>query len=41
MKTELKVPDGWEIKQIDDLFHVITGTTPSTKKINYWEKGAI
>ena len=41
MKSEIEVPDGWEIKNVNDLFHVKNGTTPSTKKMSYWENGSI
>jgi type I restriction enzyme S subunit len=41
MKSELKVPDGWEIKKVSDLFHIKNGTTPSTKESIYWKNGSI
>ena len=31
-----RIPEDWEVKQIRDLFTVETGTTPSTKKPEYW-----
>ena len=41
-KTEIgKIPNDWEVKQIKDVFHVITGTTPSTKNSTYWDNGTI
>jgi len=36
-----KIPKDWEVKAIDDLFVVETGTTPSTKQKAYWEGGTI
>lgn len=30
------IPEDWRVKQIRDLFTVETGTTPSTKKAEYW-----
>lgn len=35
------VPKDWKTHKDDDLFVVETGTTPSTKINDYWEKGAI
>ncbi len=32
-----EVPEGWEKKPIYQLVNVVTGKTPSTKKINYWD----
>ncbi len=34
-----EIPEGWEIKPIDDLADVVGGSTPSTTKANYWEGG--
>lgn len=34
-----KIPKDWKIKAISDLFFVETGTTPSTKNKDYWNKG--
>jgi type I restriction enzyme S subunit len=31
-----KLPKDWRIKEIGELFNVETGTTPSTKKLDYW-----
>ena len=36
-----KIPEEWEAKKVVDLFNVETGTTPSTKKREYWAKGEI
>lgn len=33
------VPEGWEVKPIDDVVSVKGGATPSTKKAEYWEDG--
>ncbi len=41
-ETEIgRIPKEWRVKKIIDLFNVETGTTPSTKKKKYWEKGNI
>jgi type I restriction enzyme S subunit len=41
-KTEIgEIPEGWEVKQIKDVFYVLTGTTPSTKNFAYWDNGTI
>jgi type I restriction enzyme S subunit len=34
-----EIPQGWEIKPVGDLAHVVGGTTPSTKEPCYWEGG--
>jgi type I restriction enzyme S subunit len=40
--TEIgKIPKDWEVVKIKDLFFVETGTTPSTRKKEYWENGTI
>jgi type I restriction enzyme S subunit len=36
-----EIPQDWEIRKIEDLFVVETGTTPSTKRADYWDKGTI
>jgi type I restriction enzyme S subunit len=36
-----KIPKDWEVVKIKDLFFVETGTTPSTRKKEYWENGII
>ena len=35
------IPKKWKVKKIVDLFKIITGTTPSTKQKEYWDKGHI
>ncbi len=34
-----RIPKEWEVVKIHDLFDVETGTTPPTKKKEYWENG--
>lgn len=36
-----EIPKVWNLKQIKDIFKVKTGTTPSTKNLEYWENGNI
>lgn len=36
-----KIPEDWEVRAIEDLFVVETGTTPSTKEEAYWEEGTV
>ena len=36
-----EIPQDWEIRKIEDLFVVETGTTPSTKRADYWDEGTI
>ncbi len=33
------IPEGWEVKPIGDLVKCVGGTTPSTKKPEFWEGG--
>lgn len=41
-ETEIgKIPAGWEIKKVMDLFEVETGTTPATRNAEYWENGTV
>jgi type I restriction enzyme S subunit len=41
-KTKIgKIPENWEVVEIRNIFDVKTGTTPSTKKSEYWENGEI
>ena len=41
-KTEIgKIPTEWDVVPIKELFSVITGTTPSTKQIDYWEPSEV
>ncbi|WP_456418903.1 restriction endonuclease subunit S [Methanocaldococcus infernus] len=37
----LKVPKDWDVKELNKLFDVKTGTTPSTKNKKFWENGNI
>ncbi|HEC87330.1 MAG TPA: hypothetical protein ENI49_05645, partial [Thermoplasmatales archaeon] len=36
-----KIPEDWEVVKLGDVFSVETGTTPSTKREEYWENGRI
>ncbi|WP_081423274.1 restriction endonuclease subunit S [Archaeoglobus fulgidus] len=36
-----RIPEDWEVVRLGDIFNVETGTTPSTKKEEYWENGTI
>jgi type I restriction enzyme S subunit len=36
-----KIPIDWQISEVGELFEVVTGTTPSTKDIDYWNGGNI
>ena len=36
-----KIPKDWEVVRIKDKFIVVTGTTPSTRKKEYWINGEI
>jgi len=41
-ETEVgKIPSDWEISEVGELFEVVTGTTPSTKDMDYWNGGNI
>ncbi|MHB1377606.1 MAG: restriction endonuclease subunit S [Candidatus Humimicrobiaceae bacterium] len=40
-QTQVMIPKTWKLKKIVDLFKIITGTTPSTKQKEYWDKGYI
>ncbi len=35
------MPEGWEIKRIEDVIETIGGGTPSKEKVEYWNSGAI
>ncbi|HAX61399.1 MAG TPA: restriction endonuclease subunit S, partial [Elusimicrobia bacterium] len=37
----LNIPKGWGVHKTADLFEVETGTTPSTKRKDYWKNGTI
>jgi len=40
--TEIgRIPKEWEVTKVSDLFEVETGTTPSTKQLEYWDGGHI
>ncbi len=40
--TEIgKIPKEWDIKTVDNLFTVETGTTPSTLQKDYWNQGTV
>ena len=34
-----EVPEGWEVKNIGDIATIVGGTTPSTRKPEYWDGG--
>ncbi len=36
-----KIPKDWKVVKVKDIFTVETGTTPSTKKKEYWDKGDV
>jgi len=36
-----EIPREWEVVRLGDVFSVETGTTPSTKREEYWENGTI
>jgi type I restriction enzyme S subunit len=36
-----EIPEDWKLETVSDLFTVETGTTPSTKKREYWDDGSI
>ena len=39
-ETEVgKIPSDWKISEVGELFEVVTGTTPSTKDMDYWNGG--
>ncbi|MGB9936317.1 MAG: restriction endonuclease subunit S [Methanobacterium sp.] len=41
-KTSIgEIPDDWSIKQVQDIFEIKTGSTPSTKISEYWENGTV
>ena len=33
------IPDGWEVRALGEITDVVGGTTPSTKKPEYWNEG--
>jgi type I restriction enzyme, S subunit len=34
-----EIPVGWEVKRVSDLAEIVGGTTPSTRKPEFWERG--
>lgn len=36
-----KIPEEWEIKRVEELFEIKTGSTPSTNKKEYWSNAVI
>jgi type I restriction enzyme S subunit len=36
-----EIPKDWEARKVENLFVVETGTTPSTRQVEYWEGGTI
>ncbi len=41
-QTEIgEIPEEWEVKNIAELFDIVTGTTPSTKNNDYWKNGTV
>jgi type I restriction enzyme S subunit len=36
-----EIPASWQVKTVQDLFDVETGTTPSTREPSYWEQGTL
>jgi len=36
-----KIPEGWEIKQVQETFEILGGGTPSTKETAYWDGGKV
>ena len=40
VESELgEIPEGWEVQSIGDVAEVVGGTTPSTKRAEYWKGG--
>ena len=40
--TEIgRIPKDWKVSKVGELFEVVTGTTPSTKDVDYWNGGNI
>ena len=35
-----KIPKGWTVRKVEELFDVETGTTPSTRRGEYWKDGS-
>lgn len=36
-----EIPIDWQVRKVRDIFSVETGTTPSTKRPEYWEEGSV
>lgn len=36
-----KIPEGWEVKTVDETFEILGGGTPSKKEASYWDDGTI
>ena len=36
-----EIPEDWEVKRIKNKYNVVTGATPSSSKVDFWEKGNI
>ena len=34
-----EMPEGWKVKALGELINVVGGSTPSTKKVEYWQEG--
>ncbi|MFZ1320261.1 MAG: restriction endonuclease subunit S [Ignavibacteria bacterium] len=34
-----RIPDKWKVDKVEDIFEIITGTTPSTREAKYWNNG--
>ncbi len=35
------IPEGWEVKSIDEVIETVSGDTPSTKRPEFWENGDV
>lgn len=40
-RTMTHLPQGWEVKKLDDIAEISSGGTPSRNKNEYWENGTI
>jgi type I restriction enzyme S subunit len=36
-----KIPRDWQVREVQELFNVETGTTPSTSEATYWDGGTV
>jgi len=41
MQTQIRLPEGWEVRKLGDMAKVTSGGTPSRSKTEYWENGTI